>query len=87
MHLDTHLASIKYRCKVGGDDSVDALSLSTVYNAAHNLHLVVVDDDVYGEVGLDARSVCYAHNLRKVIKRKVHRRGSTHIELLDTKIY
>ena len=87
MHLDAHLAGVEYGGKVGGDDGVDALGLGTVDDAAHNLHLGIVNYDVHREVGLDTCGVCRAYNLGKVVESEVHRRRSTHIELLDTEIY
>ena len=87
VHLHAHLAGVEDGGKVGSDDGVDALSLCAVDDAAHNLHLRVVDNDVHREVGLDTRSVCHADNLRKVIEREVYARRSAHIELLNTEIY
>ena len=73
MHLDTHLTSIEYSCKVGSDNGVDTLGLSSVDNATHDLHLRIVDNDVYCKVGLNTRSMGYTHNLSEVIKCKVYR--------------
>ena len=87
MHFDPDAPGIEYRREIGGDDGVDAFGLGAVDYLVDGLHLVLVDDGVDREVGLDPCGVCRGDDLRQVVEREIRSRRRAHVELPDAEIY
>ena len=87
MHLDTNLAGICDGCHVRCDDCCDSCLLRCVEGASHILKILVVEDDVEGEIGLDTVFRAYTHDLVKVSHLEVVGGVRTHVELLNTEVY
>ena len=87
MHFDPDAPGVEYRREIGGDDGVDAFGLGAVDYLVDGLHLVLVDDGVDREVGLDPCGVCRGDDLRQVVEREIRSRRRAHVELPDAEIY
>ena len=86
--VDLHAArtGIENHRLVGRDDCIDLRNGRTIDNGVHLLDLVVVDDRIDRQVGLDARLVSDLDNLIQIIESEVGRRGRAHIERTDAKV-
>lgn len=87
MHFDPDAPGVEYRRQIGGDDGVDAFGPGAVDHLVYGLHLVLVDDGVDREVGLDPCGVCRGDDLRQIVEREVRSRRRAHVELSDAEIY
>lgn len=87
MHFDPDAPGVEYRREIGGDDGVNAFGLGAVDYLVDGLHLVLVDDGVDREVGLDPCGVCRGDDLRQVVEREIRSRRRAHVELPDAEIY
>ena len=72
---------------VGGDYGRDAARSYGVDDGAHLLHIPVINDGVYGEVGLDSLLVADGGDAAQVVQGKVDAGAGTHIKPLDSEIY
>ena len=86
VHLLPDAPRVENRRQVGGDDGVDALAAGAVDHLVHGRHLVLVDDGVDRQVGLDARFVRRGDDAPEVVEREVRRRSRAHVEFPDAEV-
>ena len=87
MHLHAYLTGIHDGSHVGSDHGSHPGSLCRFKCAFHILDILVVQDNVQGEICLDPMLRAYAHDLSEVRHLEVVGRVRTHVQFLDSEIY
>ena len=86
MYLDAHVVAVGHHGHVGGYHGGDMGLAGGVYYLVHGGYVVIVDDGVDGEVGLDAMAVARGGYVVQVGYGKVVSRVRPHIQLPNAEI-
>ena len=86
MHLHAHLAAVSHHGHVGGDDGRHTGSHGGINDLMHRVHVLVVDDGVDRQIGLDAMRTAGRHDVVQVVKVKVIGTVRPHVELTHSKV-
>lgn len=70
MNLLAHFIAIAHYSHIAGDDSRDACLLGSIDDFLHRWDVVIVDDSIDGEIGLDTMLVAGSSNLTQIIDSK-----------------
>ena len=87
MHLETNGAGIFYGCDVGGYDGRHSGSLGRIESAIRLGHILVVKDNVQGQIGLDTILGAVTDNLREVAQSKIVSAVRAHVQVLHPEIH
>ena len=87
MHLHAYLACVCDGSHVGCDDCSYSCLLCCIKSASHVLEILIVQDNVEGEIGLDTVFRTDTHNLVKIRHLEIVGRVRTHVEFLHSEIY
>ena len=71
MNLLAHFIAIAHYSHIAGDDGRDACLLGGIDDFLHRWDVVVVDDCIDGEIGLDTMLVAGGSNLTQIINGKM----------------
>ena len=86
MHFDALLAAVVHHRHVGSDDRRDSGLCGSVDDAAHVVHVAVVDEGVHREVGLHTVLIAGLGNLAQVFDVEVVGAVGTHVKLSDAEV-
>ena len=86
VHLLAHRAAVGHHCHVAGDDRRDACLMGGIDDGTHGGDVVIIDDGVEREIGLDAVLLALRGNLLEVGDGEGVGGMGTHIELADAEI-
>ena len=86
VYLHPYAAGIEDGGHVAGDDGADAGIACCIDDAVHVVDVLVIDDSVHGEVGLDASLGAPLGYGVQVVDREIHARLGAHVKVLDAKI-
>ena len=71
MNLLAHFIAIAHYSHIAGDDGRDACLLGSIDDFLHRWDVVIVDDSIDGEIGLDTMLVAGSSNLTQIIDSKM----------------
>ena len=86
MHFLSHLIAIAHHSHITGDDCRDASLLGSIDDFLHRGNVVVIDDGIDSEIGLDAMLIASSSNLTQVVDGEMIGRVRTHVQLADAEI-
>ena len=87
MHLQTDTAGIFYSGDVGGDDSRDSGGLGGIEGAVGLGDILVIQDNIEGQICLYVVFSTVADYLRKVGQGKIVRAVGPHVQVLHPEIH
>ena len=86
VHFHALLAAVDHHGDIGGDDGADTGLHGGVDDLVHRRHVLVVDDRVDSEIGLDAMLVAGLRDLTEVLDGEMVGGMGAHVEFTDSEI-
>lgn len=86
MHLHAFLAAVGHHRHVGGDDGRHTGFDGCIDDGVHRLHILVVDDGVDREIGLDVMRPACGDDVVEVVEIEVVGGVGAHVELSHTEV-
>ena len=86
MYLQAYLTAILDGSHIGSDDSVDTRRLGGIQRLAHGVKVLLIQDDIEGEVTLYSSLPADAADLRQVLRSEVVCRMRAHVQLSYAKV-
>ena len=73
MNLHAYAVGVLHHRNIAGYDGAHTALLGHIHYLMHQLHIIIIDDSVHCEVGLDTLLTAHTHYLTQIISGEVSR--------------